>query len=375
MNGPKSVTASFVPFTGCAYSLSRTGFSALTDGDIGRVDVSVTDGCTWTSSSNASWILVTSGFTGSGNGTIRFNVSPNPSSSLRMGAITIGGQTFTIGQAGSGCIPGIWLATQGSVQPGGGPFSLNISAPSGCEWYAAPAPSWLTLNTSTSGNGTAAAQLAASGNFAPSPRTGSVSIGGIVSQFVQPAAVSTQIFTDVPATHPYADHIALLHLYGVTSGCSPAEYCPDAPITRGQMAVFIIRSLMGNDNFQAQITPYFTDVPATHPYFKHIQKMRELGITTGCTATQYCPDDPVTRGQVGVFLIRARLGLPAGQTFPYPAISYFQDVSSSHSYFSYIQKMRQLGITSGCTSAAYCSDAPTTRGQMAAFLIRAFFTP
>jgi hypothetical protein len=292
-----------------------------------------------------------------------------------MGAITIGGQTLTVGQAGSGCTPGISLSTQGSVQAAGGPLSLNITAPSGCEWYAAPAPSWLTLNTTTNGNGAAAAQLAASGNSAPSPRTGSVSIGGIVSQFVQPAAGPTQFFNDVPLAHPYADHIALLRLYGVTSGCSATDYCPDAPTTRGQMAVFIIRSLMGNDNFQAQITPYFTDVPATHPYFKHIQKMRELGITTGCTATQYCPDDPVTRGQMGVFLIRARLSLPAGQAFPFPAIGYFQDVPSSHSYFSFIQKMRQLGITSGCTTTAYCSDSPTTRGQMAVFLIRALFTP
>ncbi|MCC6365309.1 MAG: hypothetical protein IT165_17480 [Bryobacterales bacterium] len=40
-----------------------------------------------------------------------------------------------------------------------------------------------------------------------------------------------------------------------------------------------------------------------------------------------------------------------------------------------MQKMRQLGITTGCATAAYCPDAPTTRGQMAAFLVRAFLTP
>jgi hypothetical protein len=51
--------------------------------------------------------------------------------------------------------------------------------------------------------------------------------------------------------------------------------------------------------------PYFTDVPVTSPYFSYVQKLRQLGITAGCTATTFCPDDKLTRGQMAVFLIRA----------------------------------------------------------------------
>lgn len=50
--------------------------------------------------------------------------------------------------------------------------------------------------------------------------------------------------------------------------------------------------------------PYFTDAPAGHPYFSSIQKLKDLGITTGCTASAYCPDASTTRGQMAVFLVR-----------------------------------------------------------------------
>ncbi len=55
-------------------------------------------------------------------------------------------------------------------------------------------------------------------------------------------------------------------------------------------------------------TPTFSDVPATHPFYQYIEALAASGITGGCTATQYCPDAPLTRGQMAVFLSRA-LGL------------------------------------------------------------------
>ncbi|MCS7311593.1 MAG: S-layer homology domain-containing protein [Acidobacteria bacterium] len=55
-------------------------------------------------------------------------------------------------------------------------------------------------------------------------------------------------------------------------------------------------------------SPTFTDVPPAHPFYQHIEALVASGITTGCTATQYCPDTPLTRGQMAVFLSRA-LGL------------------------------------------------------------------
>ena len=54
----------------------------------------------------------------------------------------------------------------------------------------------------------------------------------------------------------------------------------------------------------------FLDVPVSHPFFQFISALQASGITTGCSASPplYCPDDPVTRGQMAVFLSKA-LGL------------------------------------------------------------------
>ena len=56
-------------------------------------------------------------------------------------------------------------------------------------------------------------------------------------------AVAT--FSDVPTTHPFFQFIEALAASGITAGCSasPPQFCPDAPLTRGQMAVFLSRAL------------------------------------------------------------------------------------------------------------------------------------
>jgi hypothetical protein len=68
--------------------------------------------------------------------------------------------------------------------------------------------------------------------------------------------------------------------------------------------------------------------------------------------------------------VRAKLGVAAGTEFPSPPAAYFTDVPSTHLYYSFIQKLRELAITSGCTATEYCPDANITRGQMAVFMIR-----
>jgi hypothetical protein len=56
-------------------------------------------------------------------------------------------------------------------------------------------------------------------------------------------APQTATFTDVPTSHPFFQYIEALAASGVTTGCAPSQYCPDAPVTRGQMAVFLSRAL------------------------------------------------------------------------------------------------------------------------------------
>jgi S-layer homology domain len=204
---------------------------------------------------------------------------------------------------------------------------------------------------------------------------GSIEVGGQLVQIAQKNAVPIQVFQDVPLTHPYFDYIGLLPSERNHIRVYPTTYCPDGTATRGQMAVFIIRALLGAIFKFPPRQPVFTNVPAAHPYFKYIQKLRQLGIPSGCTATTYCPDDPATRGKVAVFIVRARLGLMARDSFAFPPTPYFTDVPATHPYFSFIQEMRALGITSGCSPTTYCPNDPNTRGQMSVFIIRGLLTP
>src|SRR5262249_38304794 len=154
-------------------------------------------------------------------------------------------------------------------------------------------------------------------------------------------------FTDVAATSPYFDFVNILKLWAITSGCTATTYCPASNVTRGQMAVFVVRSILG-DTFTFPGTPFFTDVPSTHPFFKYIQKLRDLGITTGCTATTFCPDSNVTRAEMAVFLVRGKLSALHQDNFPFPSTAYFTDVPGTNVFYKFVQKLRELGITAGC---------------------------
>lgn len=372
VSSPTSVTAEFLAVGACAYALNSSGVSVSGFGEIGFFDLLTSAGCSWSAASNANWITISSAASGSGSARVRYQIAANPSNTARAGAITVAGLTFTAHQMGASCTMNV-TPQHTTLSPAGGPATVTAMSEAGCNWTPFSAVPWITFNTGAS-SGSASVSYAATANSGANPRTGSLSIGGQIVQVLQKGTGPQQFFTDVSATHPFFDYVTLLRLNNVTSGCSASSYCPDATTTRGQMAVFIIRSLLGDD-FLYPATPYFSDVPASHTFFKYVQKMRELGITSGCAATSYCPDDPVTRGQMAVFLIRGRLGLSGAQPFPHAPTPYFADVAANHPFFSAIQKMKELGITSGCSAIQYCPDQPTTRGQMAVFLIRAFYTP
>jgi photosystem II stability/assembly factor-like uncharacterized protein len=131
------------------------------------------------------------------------------------------------------------------------------------------------------------------------------------------ASAKSPTFVDVPATHPFMMWIEALVNAGITSGCatSPPQYCPDQSVTRGQMAVFLLRGIHGAGHQPPDATGIFADVPLDHPFARWIEQLFAEGITSGCATSpaRYCPDQPVTRGQTAVFLVRA-FGLPVGSS-------------------------------------------------------------
>jgi hypothetical protein len=90
----------------------------------------------------------------------------------------------------------------------------------------------------------------------------------------------------------------------ITGGCNPPSndrFCPDDPVTRGQMASFLVRALELGTGPDAG----FIDTSAS-VHRADIDTLAASGITTGCGSASFCPEDPVTRGQMAAFLRRAQ---------------------------------------------------------------------
>jgi parallel beta-helix repeat protein len=119
-----------------------------------------------------------------------------------------------------------------------------------------------------------------------------------------PPAPATQRFLDVPPSSPFYRFIDRMAVLGITGGCGGGNYCPGAPVTREQMAAFIVRAL-GEFAPPQPAAQRFLDVPPSNPFYAFIDRMAVLGITAGCTTTSYCPLAAVTRAQMAVFLVRA----------------------------------------------------------------------
>jgi hypothetical protein len=144
-------------------------------------------------------------------------------------------------------------------------------------------------------------------------------------------------------------------------------FCPDAPVTRGQMAAFMHRALEDVLNPARPVT--FKDVQDS-VFVADIEWLGATGITKGCNPPAndlYCPDDQVTRGQMAAFLARAFNYTEGVGSDP------FTDDDESV-FEGDIERLAEAGVTLGCNPPVndqFCPDAPVTRAQMAAFLYRA----
>lgn len=177
-------------------------------------------------------------------------------------------------------------------------------------------------------------------------------------------------FSDVPVGAFAFSFIERLALSGITSGCGNGQYCPDASVTRAQMAVFLERGMRGSGFSPPAATgTVFLDVGAGDFAASFIEQLFQDGITSGCGNSNYCPNDQVTRAQMAVFLLRAKNG--AGFSPP-PATGVFADAPLGSFAVAWIEQLAADGITSGCGGGNYCPNDPVTRAQMAVFLVRTF---
>jgi uncharacterized repeat protein (TIGR01451 family) len=181
-------------------------------------------------------------------------------------------------------------------------------------------------------------------------------------------------FSDVPASHPYHEGIEKIFRAGITSGCRVGDYCPDDLVNRASVAVFLLRGKKGESFHPPAATgDLFTDVPLGTYLGAWIEELAREGITSGCGATEYCPDAPVSRASMAVFLLRAN---HASEFHPPAATgTLFTDVPLGTYLGDWIEELSREGISSGCGGGKYCPEGLVTRGEMAVLLSRTFSLP
>jgi hypothetical protein len=118
----------------------------------------------------------------------------------------------------------------------------------------------------------------------------------------------------------------------------------------------------------------FDDVDTGYWAAAWIKQLAADGITNGCGADNFCPDDPVTRAQIAVFLLRAKYG-PSYTPPAIESDIGFTDVPTNYWAAAWIRQLAAAGVTEGCGPAVYCPDSPVTRAQMAVFLVKVFNLP
>jgi hypothetical protein len=111
-------------------------------------------------------------------------------------------------------------------------------------------------------------------------------------------------FADVPTNYWSAAWIKQLAAEGITGGCATGVYCPEDQVTRAQMAVFLLRSKHGSGYQPPNAVGLFPDVPAGYWARNWIEQLAVESITAGCGGGNYCPEVPVTRAQMAIFLVR-----------------------------------------------------------------------
>jgi hypothetical protein len=164
----------------CTLGISPSSASYSKDGATGSFGVSAPAHCSWSATSNSPWLTITSGSTGSGNGSVGYAVDRNRDVDARTGTITVGAETFTVTQTGDQPAP---QACEYSVAPieftpcMSVPYNLTatLTTQQGCTWTATAGAPWMNVTGGQSGSGSGVISFTVTDNW-DAPRHGVVMV-------------------------------------------------------------------------------------------------------------------------------------------------------------------------------------------------------
>ncbi|HEY7391995.1 MAG TPA: protease pro-enzyme activation domain-containing protein, partial [Bryobacteraceae bacterium] len=168
----------------CAYTLNPASAQQPAAAGKYTMTVAAAAGCSWTAASNASWVTVTSGASGNGNGQVSYALLANTGPS-RTGTLIIGGSLFQVTQLGSSATFTLNPVSV-NAQATGGIGTLSVTAPaSATAWSAQSNASWITINGTAAGSGNGRITYTVAPNTGTATRTGTISVAGLTFTVTQ----------------------------------------------------------------------------------------------------------------------------------------------------------------------------------------------
>ena len=273
--------------------------------------------------------------------------NPTPTiTNLNPDAVIAGDPGFTLDVFGTGFINGSTVQWNGADRATSFVSSTHLTA------------------TITAGD-IAAAGIVNVDVFNPLPGGGT---SGTQSFFVNTA------FLDVPINYFAAAYIDAIFNAGITAGCDVRLFCPERTTSRAEMAVFLLKAKFGSAHVPPDPVQIFPDVPNDAFAAAWIDELATLGITAGCGGGLYCPDNPVSRAEMAVFLLKTSQG--SGYVPPPATGLVFADVHIGDFAADFIEDLAGRGVTGGCDPVPdYCPTRSVTRAEMAVFLTKMFGIP
>ena len=191
-----------------------------------------------------------------------------------------------------------------------------------------------------------------------------------------------QTFADVPVDHAFWPQIEAFYSAGISTGCGfdPLIFCPQNAATRAAVAVFLLRAKHGAGYTPPAASHFFSDMPISGKEWMEpwVDQAYREGITGGCGVSplRFCPENPVTRAAMAVFILRAKYG----SAYTPPAASHFfadMPVAGKEWMEPWVDQVYREGITSGCgfSPLIFCPESAVKRQAAAAFIVRAFNLP
>ena len=179
-------------------------------------------------------------------------------------------------------------------------------------------------------------------------------------------------FLDVPSTSLFHDSVETIVRAGITAGCGGGNYCVGSAVTRAQMAVFLLKAEHGSAYAPPACTGVFGDVACPGGFaVDWIEQLAAEGVTSGCGGGNYCPDAPVTRAQMAVFLLKTLLGSAYAPPVVAQVFDDVPPGAFAYDWINDLSARAITGGCS-VSPLLYCPSNSNARGQMAVFLVRTF---